>query len=144
MWDESNSSNYWNEFQFMEKMSKAKNPDIYCFRRRVQRYLDDLLLVNGGNVMDKYAKDIYPSGLVLKKENNDDQIASFLCLCLTKNKKLRYSLYDKRDDFPFEIVSCPNLSGNIYSSNAYGVLIGQMLRISEACEEYDNFVKRSN
>ena len=91
---------YKYEFQFMEKMAKTKNPDIYEFRR-VQRYLDDLLLVNGGDVMDKYAKDIYPSELVLKKENKDDQLASFLCLFLTiKNKKLRFSLYVKRDDFP--------------------------------------------
>ena len=81
---------YKYEFQFMEKMAKAKNPDIY-YLRRVQRYLDDLLLVNGGDFMDKYAKDIYPSELVLKKENNDDQLASFLCLFLTiKDKKLRY------------------------------------------------------
>jgi hypothetical protein len=134
---------YKYEFQFMAKMAKTKNPDIYCFRR-VQRYLDDLLLVNGGDVMDKYAKDIYPSELVLKKENNDDQLASFLCLFLTiKNNKLRYTLYDKRDDFPFQIVNYPNLSGHIYSSNAYGVLIGQLLRISEACEEYADFVRRS-
>ena len=58
---------YKYEFQFMEKMAKTKNPDIYCFRS-VQRYLDDLLMVNGGVVMDKYAKDIYPSELVLKKK----------------------------------------------------------------------------
>ena len=94
--------------------------------------------------MDKYAMDIYPPELTLKKENKDNQMTSFLCLFLTiENNKLRYTLYDKRDDFPFEIVNYPNLSGNIYSSNAYGVLIGQLLRISQACEKDNDFVERS-
>ena len=94
--------------------------------------------------MDKYTQDIYPPELVLKKENLVDQETSFLCLFLTiENKKLRYTLYDKRDNFPFQIVNYPNLSGNIYSCNAYGVLIGQLLRISKACEKYDDFIKRS-
>ena len=124
---------YKYEFQFMAKMTRKKISDIYSFRR-VQRYLDDLLLINGGDVMDKYTMNIYPPELNFKKENNNDQMASFLCLFLTiENEKLRYTLYDKRDDFPFEIVNYPNLSGNIYSSNAYGVLIGQLLRISQAC-----------
>ena len=71
-------------------------------------------------------------------------MTSFLDLFFTiTNKKLRHSLYDKRDEFPFDIVNYPNLSGNIYASNAYGVLIGQLLRISKACEEYGDFVKRS-
>ena len=120
---------YFYEFHFMEKMAKAKNPDIYRFRR-VQRYLDDLIIVNGGDVMSVYAPDIYPSELVLKLENNDDQMTSFLDLFFTiMNKKIRHSLYDKRDEFPFDIVNYPNLSGNIYARYAYGVLIGQLLRM---------------
>ena len=80
----------------------------------------------------------------MKKENFDDQKTSFLCLFLTiKDNKLRYTLYDKRDDFPFEIVNYPNLSGNIYSSNAYGVLLGQLLSFSKSCETYNDFVIRT-
>ena len=80
--------------------------------------------------MSVYAPDIYPSELVLKLENNDDQMTSFLDLFFTiMNKKIRYSLYDKRDEFPFDIVNYPNLSGNIYARYAYGVLIGQLLRM---------------
>ena len=89
----------------MEKMTKKKISGIYSFRR-VQRYLDDLLLINGGDVMNKYTMDIYPPELALKKENENNQMASFLCLFLTiENEKLRYTLHDKRDDFPFEIVT---------------------------------------
>ena len=48
----------------MEKMAKEKDSDMYCFRK-IARYLDDLILLNGGDVMEKYAPDIYPDELVL-------------------------------------------------------------------------------
>ena len=56
--------------------------------------------------MDKYAPDIYPSELVLKLESNNDQSTSFLDLILAMmDGEIRFSLYDKRDAFPFDIVS---------------------------------------
>ena len=132
------------EFEFMDKMAKGKNPDIYRFRR-IARYLDDLLIVNGGDVMGQYVPDIYPPELILKWENPDnDQTCTFLDLSMNLvNGKIVHKLYDKRDDFPFEIVNYPNLSGNICVANAFGVLIGQLLRIAKACQQYDDFRERS-
>ena len=63
-------------------MAKQKNPDVYRFKR-LARYLDDLIIFNGGDVMGKYSQDIYPEELVLKLENKDDQSCSFLDLFLT-------------------------------------------------------------
>lgn len=134
---------FFYEFRFMEKMAKEKNPDLYRFRK-VNRYLDDLIIINGGDVMERYSSDIYPSELILKLENTNDQACTFLDLFLNvDNEKIKYKLYDKRDDFPFEIVNYPNLQGNICTTNAFGVLIGQLLRIAKACQQYDDFLKRS-
>ena len=134
---------YFYEFQFMERMAKKKNPDVYRFRK-VARYLDDLIIIGGGDVMEKYISEIYPRELVLKLENQNDQSASFLDLFLNiVEGKIQYKLYDKRDDFPFEIVNYPDLSGNICSTNAFGVLIGQLLRIAKACQKYSDFLDRA-
>ena len=53
----------------METMAKEKNPMSF-------EEFNDIWMISFGqwrcDVMDKYAKDIYPSELVLKKENKDD------------------------------------------------------------------------
>ena len=49
-----------------------------------------------------------------------------LLLLIRRDGQLRTSLYDKRDDFNFEITNFPFLSSNITSSLAYGVFISQL------------------
>jgi len=53
-------------------------------------------------------------------------------------------LYDKRDDFNFNIVNFPFLSSNIPSSPAYGVFVSQLVRYSRSSSDYLDFVKRSS
>ena len=51
---------------------------------------------------------IYPSELQLNKANNFDTEASFLDLRLSiSNDIVSTKIYDKRDDFDFEIVNFP-------------------------------------
>ena len=38
-------------------------------------------------------------------------------------------LYDKRDDFDFEIVNFPFLDGDVLRSTSYGVYISQLIRL---------------
>ena len=58
---------------------------------------------------------IYPSELDL-----EDNREFYFALLLTK---LITNVYDKRDDFGFNIVNFPHLCGNIPSKPAYGVYI---------------------
>ena len=44
------------------------------------RFIDDLLSLNDGSTFEKHYKDIYPTELELKKENNSNPCASFLDL----------------------------------------------------------------
>ena len=53
-------------------------------------------------------------------------------------------MYDKRDDFNFQIVNFPFLSSNIPESPAYGVFISQLIRYARACTEYNDFLARGN
>ena len=51
-------------------------------------------------------------------------------------------IYDKRDDFNFEIIHFPNMCSNIPASPAYGVYISQLIRYARASSNYSDFLKR--
>ena len=80
------------------------------------------------------------------KEKTDDQYhSSFLDLLLEidKDSRLRVQIYDKRDDFNFDIVNFPFSCGNIPQSPSYGVNISQLIRYARASTLYDDFLSRS-
>ena len=65
---------------------------------------------------------IYPTELQLIKENSSDTEAAFLDLNLSiKNGMVSSKIYDKRDDFDFELVNFPFLDGDVPRSPSYGV-----------------------
>ena len=69
------------------------------------RFIDDLLSLNDGSTFEKHYKDIYPTELELKKENNSNSCASFLDLYIyIENREFHTRLFDKQDNFGFDIV----------------------------------------
>ena len=73
------------------------------------RYLDDLLNIDN-NFFDSMVNRIYPSELQLNKANVSDAEASFLDLHLSiSDGFVKTKIYDKRDDFDFDIVNFPFL-----------------------------------
>ena len=65
---------------------------------------------------------IYPTELQLNKANSSDTEAPFLDLNLSiTNGIVSSKIYDKRDDFNFEIVNFPFLDGDVPRSPSYGV-----------------------
>ena len=74
---------------------------------------------------------IYPSELQLNKANTSDTEAALLDLHLSiSNDIVSTKIYDKRDDFDFEIVNIPFLDGDVPRSTSYGVYISQLIRFS--------------
>ena len=66
---------------------------------------------------------IYPAELQLNKANASDTVAAFLDLNLSiHNDIVSTKIYDKRDDFNFDIVNFPFLDGDVPQSS-YGVYI---------------------
>ena len=51
-------------------------------------------------------------------------------------------VFDKRDNFNFNIVNYPYMCSNIPAKPTYGVYISQLIRISRICDKFDSFVKR--
>ena len=52
-------------------------------------------------------------------------------------------IYDKRDDFNFEIFNFPFLNGDVPSLPSYGVYISQLIRFARVCSNVDDFNKWS-
>ena len=52
-------------------------------------------------------------------------------------------IYDKRDDFDFEIVNFPFLDGDVPRSTSYGVYISQLIRFARASSYVADFNTRS-
>ena len=65
---------------------------------------------------------IYPSELQLNKAyTSDAEAAAFLDLHLSiSNDSVSTKIYDKRDDFDFELVNFPFLDGDVPRSTSYG------------------------
>ena len=123
---------YSYEFEAMEKLTREDRGKALKFNKTC-RFIDDLCGINNNGLMEKMWKDIYPPELILKKENEDNNRTSFLDLDIEiKEKKFITKLYDKRDQFKFDIVSFPFLCGNIPENPAYGVFTAQVLRILRA------------
>ena len=78
------------------------------------RYIDDVLLLNNSKFSD-YINDIYPEELEKKETKDNSTSSSFLDLLLEfdGDNRLRVKIYDKRDDFNFNIVNYPFLCGII-------------------------------
>ena len=52
-------------------------------------------------------------------------------------------IYDKRDDFNFEIVNFPFLDGDVPRSPSYGVYNWQLIRFARVCSHVDDFNNRN-
>ena len=52
-------------------------------------------------------------------------------------------IYDKRDDFNFEIVNFSFLDGDVPRSPSYGVYISQLIRFARVCSNVDDFNNRN-
>ena len=121
------------ERDFMLNLSKSNQIDLIQKVNRTSRYIDDILNLDNP-CFEKYIDKIYPKELILNKSNVSSTDVSFLDLHLTLNNNvLKTNLYDKRDDFNFDIVNFPYLDGNIPKGPSYGTYISQLVRFARIC-----------
>ena len=113
--------------------------DIIEAFNSTSRYLDDLLNIDNP-YFEQMVGQIYPTELQLNKTNSSDTEAPFLDLNLSiTNGIVSSKIYDKRDDFNFEIVNFPFLDSDVPCSPSYGVYISQLIRFARVCSNVDIF-----
>ena len=134
---------YSYEAEFIKTLIKSGKQHLAKSFHYTYRYIDDVLSINNPK-FGNYIVDIYPAELEIKDTTDADHRASYLDLDLSydRDKRLQVKLYDKRDDFNFNIVNFPFLSSNIPQSPAYGVYVSQLIRYGRASSAYGDFLVR--
>ena len=130
------------EYRFIMNMIMLGDKDVKRFRF-LYRYIDDLLSLNDKSLFSTVFKDIYPSELELKDTACSTAKSAYLDMDISVNqtsKKFQYTLYDKRNDFPFKVISMPNLRSNIPLAPAYGVFYSQVVRLFKANNSTSGFI----
>ena len=109
------------------------------------RYLGDLLNIDNP-YFEGVVKQIYPPELQLNKAKNTDTEAPFLDLHVhlsIANGFVSSKIYDKRDDFDFDIVNFSFLDGGVPRRASYGVYISPLIRSARVCNNVADFNARN-
>ena len=131
------------ERDFMKSLTRENQADIIEAFNSTSRYLDDLSYID--NIyFDQMVDLIYPTELQLNRANSSDTEAPFLDLNLCiSNGTVSTKIYDKRDDFDFDIVNFPFLDGDVPWRTSYGVYISQLIRFARASSNLNDFNYRN-
>ena len=118
------------ERNFMTSLSDDNQADITEAFNSTSRYLDDLLNIDN-LYFEGMVNQIYPPELQLNKANTSDTEAPLLDLHLSISYGfVSCKIYDKRDDFDFDIVNFPFLDGDVLCRPSYGVIISQLIKFA--------------
>ena len=131
------------ERDFMLSLSDNNLADIIEAFNSTSRYLDDLLNIDNPFFEQKVGQ-IYPTELQLNKANSSETEAPFLDLNWSiTNVIVSSKIYDKLDDFNFEIVNFPFFDGDVSRSPSYGVYVSQLIRFARVCSNVDDVNNRN-
>ena len=131
------------ERNFMLSLSEDNQFDIIETFNFYSRYLDHLLNIDI-NFFDSMVNHIYPLELQLNKANVSDTEVSFLDLHLyISDGFVKTKIYDKRDDFDFDIVYFPFLDCDVPRLTSYGVSTSQLIRLARVSSHVDDINSRN-
>ena len=115
------------ESDYIEKVSK-QNINLARKFNTCYRYIDDLFVGNL-NTFHEHIYKIYPRELLINPESNNPKDIAYLDLRIRlENDSIDFSIYDKRDNFSFEIVNFPYIDSCIPKKSALGVFYSQLIR----------------
>ena len=114
------------EKQFIKSLNDKGKEKVSGFLNHMFRYQDDCLVLNDYRQFKRYINTIYPDVMVLENTNVNRVESNYLDLNIKlENGYFQYKSYDKRDDYNFDVIRYPNLSGNIPCLPSYGVFVSQ-------------------
>ena len=125
----------------MKSLTKEKRYDLIDAFNSTSRYLDDLLNIDNIH-FEHMVHRIYPAELQLNETNASDTEAAFLDLNLSIHIDIvSTKIYDKRDDFNFDIVNFPFLDGDVPQCPSFMVCIyiSQLIRFARASSHVTDF-----
>ena len=134
---------YCYERDFMDSLNHDNQADVIEAFNSTSRYIDDLLNIDNP-YFEGMDNQIYPPEVQLNEANISDTEAPFLDLHLSvTNGFVSSQIYDKRDDFDFDVVNFPFLDGDVPRRASYGVYITQLRRFATVCNHVTDFKARN-
>ena len=127
--------NYIQQFKLQHKYDDLKRLQ-YIFR-----YQDDLFVVNDGGPFDSLYKTIYPREMILKRTNISPVVVNLLDSTVSIHQgKFMYKLYEKRNEFNFNVINYPFACGNIPKIPSHGIFISQLMRFCNMNSSFKHYV----
>ena len=109
-------------------------PENYGIAKRLRytkRYIDDILSIGTSALKDEFPR-IYPPSLPLNFDQPQGTKIHFLDLHIDVETGSR-TVFDKRRDFPFEVITMPFKDSNQPIQIGLNVFFSQMLRFAKIC-----------
>ena len=144
------------ESSFIDRLIISKGMDAAKLFHMSFRLIDDTLSIDNKywkryveRKYDENAADgiggIYPADLALNDTTvEENKEVTFLGMRIyDMNSKLCVSVFDKRREFPFNVLRYPHMCSVIPSSIPYAVLVGQMYRFKRICTMWKDFAQET-
>ena len=132
------------EFTYMKTLLREKKFNLARLLSNNSRYIDDVNIINYQHFFEQ-SKNIYPPDLSLERSGQDDRNAVYLDVRITVgNNGLITTVYNKTDDFNFDVVNFTFPESNIPEQLGYNVFYGQILRYSTIFSSRIDFILKSS
>ena len=129
------------EYEYLEKLVNCGDTELAKNISKTFRFQDDCISFNDNGVFGEHFHLIYPPEMILKCTNISKAVCTFLDLRISIYwGRFRYKSFDKRNDFGFDVVQCPDLSGNIPLGSSYGVYTSQLVRFCDINQNSFGFI----
>ena len=129
------------EHEYFIKLYEANSVEELAKLEHVYRYQDDLLSLNDSGLLESVLNEIYPPEMVINKTNISARKTNFLDLTISIYRgKFLVKLYDKRNDYNFDVINYPFLDGNIPKGQSYGIFISQLVRLARINSSFNSFI----
>ena len=129
------------EFEYFTQLYEDNRKDDLAKLEHIFRYQDDLLAINDDGLLESVLSDIYPPEMIVNKTNISVRKTNFLDLTISIYRgKFYIKLYDKRNDYDFEVINYPFLDGNIPKNQSYSVFISQLVRFARVNSSFNGFI----
>ena len=133
----------YKEFIYMQNLLRDNKWGLAKLLSNNSRYVDDVNIINYKKFLT-LIPTIYPNCLQVDRNGNNDKKANYLDVTVEiKEDGINTTIYNKTDDFDFDVVMFTFPSSNIPSHIGYNIFTNQLLRYSKICSLKESFMHKT-